>query len=75
LAPYLDRIAVLIFEFGTFSQKAYAERHAFFDDLNSFARPLPTGIRYAVEIRNDDYLQARYFDVLKANGIAHAFNS
>jgi uncharacterized protein YecE (DUF72 family) len=75
LAPYLDRIAVLIFEFGTFSEKAYAEPNIFFDDLNSFARRLPKGVRYAVEIRNDDYLRARYFDVLKANGIAHTFNS
>jgi uncharacterized protein YecE (DUF72 family) len=75
LTPYLDRIAVLILEFGTFSEKAYAEPNIFFDDLNSFARRLPKGVRYAVEIRNDDYLQARYFDVLKANGIAHTFNS
>ena len=31
--------------------------------------------QYAVEIRNDDFLDAAYFDVLKANRVAHIFTS
>jgi hypothetical protein len=38
-------------------------------------RRLPQGFQYAVEIRNDDFLDAAYFDVLKANGVAHIFTS
>jgi uncharacterized protein YecE (DUF72 family) len=75
LSPYLDRIGVLLFEFGTFSKASYPEPGTFFDDLDAFLRRLPRWIRYAVEIRNDEFLHPRYFEVLKANGVAHTFNS
>jgi hypothetical protein len=70
-----DRIGVLFVEFGTFSKASYAEPKMFFDDLDRFLRALPKGPRYSVELRNDDYLDAAYFDVLKTNGVAHTFNS
>jgi uncharacterized protein YecE (DUF72 family) len=73
LAPYLDRVGVCLIEFGTFSKASYAEPKAFFDDLNGFLRRLPRDFQYAVEIRNDDFLDAAYFDVLKANRVAHIF--
>ena len=60
---------------GHSPKASYAEPNHFFDDLDTFLRRLPRGIRYAVEIRNDDFLHARYFDVLKANGVAHTFTS
>jgi uncharacterized protein YecE (DUF72 family) len=75
LSPYFDRIGVLIIEFATFSKASYAEPRSFFDDLDIFLRRLPRCVRYAVEIRNDDYLDARYFDVLRNHGVAHAFTS
>ena len=75
LSPYLNRIAVMILEFGTFSKASYTEPGAFFDDLDAFLRRLPRSVRYCVEIRNDDYLQASYFDVLRSNGVAHTLNS
>ena len=66
-----------IFEFGTFSQKSYPEPKGFFrsEPFDSFLRRLPRGLRYSVEIRNDDYLDARYFDILRANEVAHTFTS
>jgi uncharacterized protein YecE (DUF72 family) len=73
--PYRDRIAVLIFEFGTFSKKSYPQAQDFFTDLDRFLARLPQGWRYSVEIRNDDYLDAAYFDVLRRNNVAHVFNS
>jgi uncharacterized protein YecE (DUF72 family) len=75
LAPYLDRIAVLIIEFGTFAKASYPEPRNFFDDLDAFLRRLPRSVRYSVEIRNEDYLDASYFAVLRANGVAHTFTS
>jgi hypothetical protein len=75
LSPYADRIGVLIFEFGTFSKTTYPDARIFFDDLNAFLRRLPKSMRYAVEIRNEEYLDARYFDVLRANSVAHTFTS
>ena len=75
LAKYRERIAVLIFEFGTFSKKSYAEPKEFLGDLDEFLAKLPKNWRYSVEIRNEDFLDAAYFDVLRKHGIAHVFNS
>jgi uncharacterized protein YecE (DUF72 family) len=75
LSPYLDRIGLMFIEFGTFSKASYSEPRAFFDDLNAFLSRLPKQIRYSVEIRNEEFLDAAYFDVLKANGVAHTFSS
>ena len=75
LTPYRDRVAVLMFEFGTFSKKNYAEPQSFFRDSDQFLSRLPSGWKYSVEIRNDDYLDAAYFDVLRRHGVAHVFNS
>jgi uncharacterized protein YecE (DUF72 family) len=55
LEPYRERIAVFIFEFGTFSKKSYLEPKDFFTDLEAFLSRLPAGWRYSVEIRNEDY--------------------
>jgi hypothetical protein len=68
-------VGVFLIEFGTFSKASYAEPKAFFDDLDGFLRRLPRELQYAVEIRNDDFLDAAYFDVLKANRVAHIFTS
>jgi uncharacterized protein YecE (DUF72 family) len=75
LTHYLDRVGVFLMEFGTFSKTSYVKPQAFFDDLDGFLRRLPPSFQYAVEIRNDDFLDAAYFDVLKANRVAHIFAS
>ncbi len=75
----LDRwrrqVAVLIFEFGTFSKSSYETGAAFFQDLDRFLGALPPGWRYAVEIRNPEYLGEDYFDCLRNHGAAHVFNA
>jgi Uncharacterized conserved protein len=74
LRLYRDRVAVLIFEFGTFSKKSYADAAEFLADLDRFLTSLPKDFRYAVEIRNEDYLRPEYFEVLRKHSIAHVFN-
>lgn len=71
LAEYAGRIAALIFEFG--SRGAAPIR--FLDELDAFLEKLPKTFRYAVEVRNREYLAPRYFEALGARGIAHVFNS
>lgn len=75
----LDRwrrqVAVLIFEFGTFSKSSYETGAAFFQDLDRFLGALPAGWRYAVEIRNPEYLGEHYFACLRRHGAAHVFNA
>jgi uncharacterized protein YecE (DUF72 family) len=71
LEPHLARIPVLIFEFGARSASA----REFVDGLDPFLAQLPTTFRYAIEVRNRDYLQPRYFDCLRAHGVAHVLNA
>lgn len=75
LAPYRERVATLIFEFGTFSKKHYESAAPFAADLGGFLDRLPTGWRYAVEIRNKEFLEPAYFDALRRRNAAHVFNA
>ena len=75
LAPYRNRVAAMIFEFGTLPKRHYAGVEPFAEDLRTFLRALPPEWRYSVEIRNKEYLAAPYFDVLRENRTAHVFNA
>jgi uncharacterized protein YecE (DUF72 family) len=75
LLPYRDRVAVLIFEFGTFAKASFPEPDAFFSLLHQFLGALPAGFRYAVEICNPDYLGDDYFALLSSRNVAHVFNA
>lgn len=70
LEPYRARIACLIFEYGargTAPKEFVAKLARFFDQL-------PETFRYAVEVRNREYLMDPYFDALRAHRTAHVFN-
>lgn len=75
LAPYRERVAAMIFEFGTFSKKQYENVAPFAEDLDRFLRRLPEGWRYSVEIRNREFLAPEYFGCLRQNSAAHVFNA
>ncbi len=70
LEPYVDRVPVLIFEFGSRTTPL----KLFVDALDKFLSALPKTFRYAVEVRNREYLQPPYFACLKSHGIAHVLN-
>jgi uncharacterized protein YecE (DUF72 family) len=73
LAPYRDRIAVLIFEFGAFANFPLDE---FLARLDAFLTALPKeDWRYAIEIRNPEFLHPHYFACLRQHGVAHVFNA
>lgn len=75
LTPYRDRTALLIFEFGAFSKKSFAEVGEFLEKLDPFLAALPADFRYAVEIRNPDFLDSGYFQCLRTHRVAHVFNA
>jgi uncharacterized protein YecE (DUF72 family) len=75
LWPYHRQVAVLIFEFGAFSRRSFPSLPAFLDRLDPFLAALPPEFRYAVEIRNPDYLAPEYFRGLRARRVAHVFNA
>jgi uncharacterized protein YecE (DUF72 family) len=71
LEPYRAHIACLIFEFG--ARGATAEE--FVAQIGSFFDALPPTFRYAVEVRNREYLVDAYFDALRERQAAHVFNA
>jgi uncharacterized protein YecE (DUF72 family) len=71
LEPYRSRIACLIFEFG--ARGATAEE--FVAQIVPFFEGLPQTFRYAVEVRNREYLVPHYFDALREHRAAHVFNA
>jgi uncharacterized protein YecE (DUF72 family) len=75
LSPYGEQAEVFIFEFGTFSKKAFAGVDEFVARLDPFLAALPPGRRYAVEIRNPEYLGPEYFGCLRERQASHVLNA
>ena len=75
LLPYRDKTALMIFEFGAFNRRGFAELGQFLDRLDPFLAALPPEFRYAVEIRNPEFLEKDYFSCLRSHGVAHVYNA
>ena len=73
--PFRNNIGVLIFEFSRFYPADYQHGRDFVADLDAFFSRLPKGWNYGVEIRNKDWLQPDYFNVLRKHGVVHVFNN
>lgn len=71
LEPYRTRLGPLIFEFGARGRSP----RDFVASLDPFLNALPEDFRYAVEVRNREYLRPGYFDSLRAHGVAHVMNA
>ncbi|MCU1337267.1 MAG: hypothetical protein JWO19_2848 [Bryobacterales bacterium] len=71
LEPYRARIPALIFEFG----RRGSSPREFTARLDQFLDALPATFRYAVEVRNREYLQPPYFECLREHRIAHVLNA
>jgi uncharacterized protein YecE (DUF72 family) len=71
LEPYRNRIAALIFEFGARG----ASPREFTAKLDALLGALPATFRYAVEVRNREYLRPRYFECLRQHRAAHVLNA
>jgi len=75
IEPYREQVGALIFEFGHFQTGEWERGRQFVEALDGFFARLPKGWNYSVEIRNETFLQAEYFEVLRRHGVAHMFNS
>lgn len=75
LDPHQDKVAALIFEFGALSRRAMPSAAEFVEQLDPFLARLPAEFRYAVEIRNPEFLTPEYFACLRSRGVAHVFNA
>jgi uncharacterized protein YecE (DUF72 family) len=75
LLPHREKTALLIFEFGAFGRRSFADPIEFLDRLDPFLANLPPEFRYAIEIRNPEFLARDYFACLRAHGVAHVYNA
>jgi len=75
LNPHRDRVATLMFEFGTFNHQTFERTADFLEPLGGFLTALPAGFRYAVEVRNAELLTPAYFSLLSGHNVAHVFNA
>jgi uncharacterized protein YecE (DUF72 family) len=75
LEPHRTQLGPLIFEFGTFNKATFPTPGDFQARLDPFLAGLPQGFRYAVEIRNQEYLSPAYFRLLASHNVAHVFNA
>jgi uncharacterized protein YecE (DUF72 family) len=65
----------LVFEFQTIARKDKVTPQQFADRLDHFFGSLPPEGRYAVEVRNAEFLTPAYFAVLREHDVAHVFSS
>jgi uncharacterized protein YecE (DUF72 family) len=75
LLPHREKTALLIFEFGQFAQRSFENLSAFLDRLDPFLAKLPPEFRYAVEVRNREFLEPDYFASLRSHRVAHVYNA
>ena len=71
LEAHRDKTALIVFEFGA-TRAALPE---FLDRLDPFLGALPPDFRYAVEVRNPEFLSPDYFACLRERRAAHVYNA
>src|SRR4029077_492448 len=66
------KLGPVLFQFPQFSPGVFADRHAFTNRLITFLKKCPAGRKYAVEIRNPEWLDAEFAGLLRQYQIALA---
>lgn len=72
---FADHAGPFVFEFQTIGRGSGVTAERFAARLDEFFTALPREGKYAVELRNQEFLTPMYFAVLREHGVAHVFNS
>ncbi len=67
-----EKLGVLLLQFPYFNKMAFASVDAFVARLSPFLGRLPRGVRFALEIRNKNWLVPKFYDLLGEHGVALA---
>jgi uncharacterized protein YecE (DUF72 family) len=67
-----EKLGPLLFQFGYFNKSKFKSGAEFLARLKPFLKKLPKGYQFAVEIRNKYWLDARFVETLRENGVALA---
>jgi uncharacterized protein YecE (DUF72 family) len=64
------KLGPVVFQFPYFNRGIFKDRHEFLDRLVPFVRKLPADSRFAIELRNKDWLDGELADWLRQNRLA-----
>ncbi len=67
-----EKLGPILFQFGYFNKSAFQNAEEFLARLRPFLKKLPKDHRFAVEIRNKNWLDARFADALREQNVALA---
>src|SRR5713226_9591891 len=67
-----EKLGPLLFQFGYFNKKAFLGVNDFLARLRPFLKKLPKGHRFAIEIRNKNWLVPQFVETLRERGVALA---
>ena len=73
LSPLGSRLGPIMFQFEYLNKKKMPSLAEFLDRLDEFFSAAPSGYRYAVEIRNANYLRPELFAFLREHGVGYVF--
>jgi uncharacterized protein YecE (DUF72 family) len=65
-----EKLGPLLFQFGHFYPSEFKDGSQFLSCLGQFLEKLPEGFKFAVEIRNKDWIDAPFLDLLRKHGVA-----
>lgn len=65
-----DKLGPLVIQFPYFNRRSFTERGPFLERLARYLESLPEGPRYAVELRNRNWVDDELLDVLRGHGVA-----
>jgi uncharacterized protein YecE (DUF72 family) len=64
------KLGAIVFQFPFFNRSLFQDRHEFLDRRVPFLTKLPVGYKFAIEIRNRNWLDAEFAGLLRDHGIA-----
>ncbi len=67
-----EKLGPILFQFGYFNRSVFKSQAEFLARLKPFLAKLPAGYKFAVEIRNKNWLDGRFADALRERGVAMA---
>jgi uncharacterized protein YecE (DUF72 family) len=67
-----DKLGVLLLQFGYFNKMLFKTQAEFIAVLEPLLKSLPTGYKFALEIRNKNWMDARFMDLLRKYKVGFA---
>ena len=68
-----DKLGPLLLQFPYFNKAKFPDPKPFIDRLERFLPALPSGVRFAVEVRNKSFVTPSLLDLLRKHRVALAF--